>query len=182
MKGVIFNIVEEVITERFDAATWDDLLAAAGLDGSYTALGSYDDAELVGLVGAAAAHLGVPVEDVLRLVGRDAFLRLTARYPRYQGLYTSSRALLSQLDDVIHPQVLALYPGALVPVFTMEERSATEVVLRYESARGLCHLAEGLVLGAVDAFDEQASVHQEECRHQGGPECRIVVTYGPPHG
>ncbi len=43
MKGVVFNIVEEFVTEQWSADDWDDLLDAAGLDGAYTALGTYTD-------------------------------------------------------------------------------------------------------------------------------------------
>jgi hypothetical protein len=182
MKGIIFNIVEEIVTDRFGNDTWDDLLADAGLDGAYTALGSYDDAQLQDLVAAASARLDQPPAGVLRMIGRAAFPLLAERYPRYPGLYASSRELLAQLDSVIHPQVLSLYPGAVVPRFTLEDRPPHGVVLRYSSARGLCHLAEGLVEGAGLAFGEQVSVVQEECRHLGGAECRIVVTYGSTDG
>lgn len=179
MKGVIFNIVEDIVCDRFGADTWDDLLADAGLDGAYTGLGNYDDAHLIALVEAASQRLQVPVPDVLRLVGREAFPRLAARYPNYDEL-PSSRALLHQLNNVIHPHVLTLYPGAQVPHFTTEDRPDGALVLRYTSARDLCHLAEGLAQGAADSFEEHATVDQEECRHLGGSECRIVVIYGDP--
>ena len=58
MKGLIFNVVEEVVTELYDADTWDDLLDAAGVDGAYTALGNYDDDELIGIVDAASTATG----------------------------------------------------------------------------------------------------------------------------
>jgi hypothetical protein len=182
MKGVIFNIVEEIVAEHFGRDTWDALLDSAGVDGAYTALGNYDDAQLSKIVDAAAAALSLPVDDVLRFVGRNAFARLADRYRNYPEGMTSSRDLLHHLNDVIHPQVLALYPGAKPPEFSSEDRSETELVLRYTSQRGLCHLAEGLAAGAAAAFDEDATVVQEECRLRGESECRIVVTYHPEHG
>jgi hypothetical protein len=177
MKGVIFNILEEIVTDQFGPDTWDDLLDTAGLAGAYTSLGNYDDAQMSALVAAAGEALDLPADDVLRFVGRHAFAPLAQRYPAYPAGMTSSRGLLHQLNDVIHPQVLSLYPGANPPVFVAEDRSSNELVLRYTSDRQLCHLAEGLALGATEAFGEEATVCQEECRLSGANECRIVVTY-----
>ena len=69
MKGVIFNLAEEVIVASYGEDTWDTLLDAAGLDGSYTSLGNYPDGDLFRLVDAASSHLGVPAHDVVRTLG-----------------------------------------------------------------------------------------------------------------
>lgn len=176
MKGVIFNVVEEVVTEAYGPNTWDVLLDAAGLDGAYTALGNYDDGELVAIVGAASSALGVSTEDVLRTVGSAGFSRLSSRYPHFVEPHVSSRSVLRALNEVIHPQVLAIYPGASVPRFEVDGGD-DRLVLTYESDRGLCHLAEGLAAGLAAAFDEQVAIHQQACRHRGDESCQIVVDY-----
>lgn len=176
MKGVIFNVVEEVVTERFGAETWDVLLDRAAVDGAYTSLGNYDDAELVRIVAAASDSLELPVDDVLRFVGSAGFARLAGRYPRFLEGHTTSRTVLADLNGVIHPQVLTLYPGATVPDF--EFRSTDHrIELTYRSARGLCHLAEGLAEGAAVYFGETVAIAQSSCRHRGDGECVIVVDY-----
>jgi hypothetical protein len=43
MKGIIFNLLEEVVIRDHGADTWDELLSATCLDGAYTSLGSYPD-------------------------------------------------------------------------------------------------------------------------------------------
>ncbi len=176
MKGVIFNVVEEVVTEAYGADTWDALLDAAGVDGAYTALGNYDDAQLVALVAAASDALGASHEEVLRLVGRAGFERLSSRYPHFVESHDTSRTVLRELNSVIHPQVLTIYPDASVPRFevTGDDR---QLVLTYESARGLCHLAEGLAEGLATAFDERVTLHQRSCRHRGDDTCEIIVDY-----
>lgn len=176
MKGVIFNVVEEVVTEAYGPDTWDALLDAAGVDGAYTALGNYDDAELVAIVGAASSALGATGEDVLRTVGRAGFARLSSRYPHFVEPHESSRSVLRELNEVIHPQVLAIYPDASVPRFDVSGGDE-QLVLIYESERGLCHLAEGLAEGLAAAFEEQVAVHQRACRHRGDGSCEIVVDY-----
>lgn len=178
MKGVILNVVEEVVSEQFGEDTWDDLLADAGLDGAYTALGNYDDAELAALVRAASRRLRTTDEDVLRLVGRLGFQHLARRYPPLLVDHRSSRTVLADLNGVIHPQVLSLHPGASVPDFGFSE-GPTHVRLVYRSSRQLCHLAEGLALGLAHHFDELVEVRQERCRLRGDDECKIIVEYGP---
>jgi hypothetical protein len=176
MKGVIFNVVEEVVTEQLGADVWDALLDAAGVDGAYTALGNYADEELVAIVGAASDALGQPTSDVLRMIGRHAYGRLAGRYPHLVEGLGGSRAVLAHLHSVIHPQVLAIYPDAVVPEFEFHD-GGDELLLEYRSERGLCHLAEGLALGVIDAYGERAEVHQPRCRHSGDDRCLLVVRY-----
>lgn len=177
MKGVLFNIVEDVVTSEFGPDVWDDLLGAAGLDGVYTSLGNYDDAEFEAIVVAASEALTLPRSEVLRFAGRRAFPLLVARYPDDPAEYGSSRELLAHLDEVIHPQVLTLYPGASPPRFDMAERSEGEAVLVYRSGRRLCHLAEGLIAGAADAYGETVEVDQSQCVLEGADDCHLVVRH-----
>jgi hypothetical protein len=178
VKGVLFNVVEDVVVDAFGADTWDDLLDAAGLDGAYTSLGNYDDDDLAAIVSAAGDALSLTRAEVLRFVGREAFARLAARYPDYPNDLGSSRALLHRLDDVIHPQVLNLYPGAHPPAFEAIDRDGDEMLLVYRSSRQLCHLAEGLVFGAAAAYGEVVDVSQAQCVLDGADECHLVVRYG----
>ncbi|GBQ51026.1 heme NO-binding domain-containing protein [Komagataeibacter sucrofermentans] len=50
MKGIVFNILEEVVEKNHGAEAWDTLLEAANVSGAYTSLGSYPDAEMQALV------------------------------------------------------------------------------------------------------------------------------------
>lgn len=178
MKGVLFNVVEEVVTEKFGADTWDDLLEAVGAEGAYTALGDYESSELVAIVGAASQALDTPAEDVLRLVGRAGLAGLAGRYPELIASHRTSRTVLADLNRVIHPQVLAIYPDASVPQFDFHVGDRPDQIeLDYRSERGLCHLAEGLIAGLADRYDETIEITQSTCVHRGDDGCRIVVTY-----
>jgi hypothetical protein len=64
VKGIIFNLVEEVVSQAHGDDAWDAVLDAAHLDGSYTSLGSYPDSDLEQLTEAAAKlYPGVVVPD-----------------------------------------------------------------------------------------------------------------------
>ncbi len=54
MKGVLFNVVEDVVVDQFSEEVWDDVLQRAELAGAYTALGNYPDDDLDTLSSKAA--------------------------------------------------------------------------------------------------------------------------------
>ncbi|MBI4264429.1 MAG: heme NO-binding domain-containing protein [Acidobacteria bacterium] len=112
MKGIIFNLFEQVVSQERGEDAWDDVLASANLDGVYTSLGNYPDAQLVKLVHATAAAFRQTPEDVLRLLGARAVPLLAAKYPMFFEGHLSARTFLRTLNDVIHPEVRKLYPGA----------------------------------------------------------------------
>lgn len=157
MKGVVFNVVEEVVTELYDAETWDDLLAAAGVDGAYTALGNYGDDELLEIVNAAATATGLAPDDLWRTVGRLALPKLAARLPELVTEAGDARSFLMAVNDIIHPEVRALYPESVPPVFEFEV-SPAGLLVRYRSGRRLDALAQGLMIGCGDLFDEVVHV------------------------
>ena len=72
MKGIVFNLLEELIRRKHGEDTWDTLLESAGLGGAYTSLGSYADDEMSRLVEAASVVLQQPPGTVLQWFGRNA--------------------------------------------------------------------------------------------------------------
>lgn len=158
MKGVVFNAAEAAVIELFDEDTWDDILDAAGVDGVYSSLGSYDDADLMAIVQAASVIAELPIEDVLIAVGRKALAHLAGRVPDLLADCTSSFEMLRMIHDVIHVEVKKLYPDALTPDFTYDELADGGLRLGYHSQRRLSALAEGLILGVGDRFGETLNV------------------------
>ncbi|CAN7360596.1 heme NO-binding domain-containing protein [Massilia sp. LjRoot122] len=179
MKGIVFNLLEEAVSSDFGEATWDRLLDDAGLDGAYTSLGSYDDAEVVRLVEVASRALQIPPQDVLRWFGRRAMPLLVKRYPQFFGGHTTGRSFLLTLNSLIHPEVRKLYPGATPPVFDFDTSDSETLVIGYNSARRLCALAEGFMQGAAEHYREQAQVRQSQCMHDGADKCVFHVQFKP---
>ncbi|TDL10232.1 heme NO-binding protein [Mycolicibacterium obuense] len=175
MKGVLFNVVEEVVSHEWGEQMWDNLLLDCNLDGAYTALGNYPDAELVALGRAAAQRLGCSLDDVLRLLGQLAFEPLLARYRSLEEPPESMRAFLPTVNELIHPEVLKLYPGASVPRFALRD-DGDHLELDYVSIRNMCVLAEGLVLGLAGHYGEHVTVDQSRCKQRGDDRCTIRIT------
>ncbi len=177
MKGVVFNHLEQIVTREYGEETWDGLLEAADLDGSYTSLGSYADADLLKLVAAAAAAMDSPPDDVVRWFGRHALPLFAERYPQLFEQHSSTRAFVLTLNDIIHPQVRKLYPGAQVPVFDFEEAPNGGLRMGYDSPRKMCSFAEGLLEGAAHHFGEQVSIQQPRCMKRGDQRCQLEICF-----
>lgn len=174
MKGIIINILEATVIDAFDEDTWDDMIDAADVDGHYTSLGNYDDAEVIALITALPAETGADLPERLRWFGTMAAPQLASRFPAFFEGH-DLRSVLPTLNHVIHPEVRKLYPGANPPVFDVGD--GAELVLTYHSDRGLCHLAEGFVLGTAACLGEVITVSQSTCIHRGDATCDIVITW-----
>lgn len=178
MKGIVFNLLEEIVIREYGEDTWDDLLDETELSGAYTSLGSYDDQELLALVGAASEKIGLPAGDVVRWYGRSAFPLLAGRFPQLVEPHGNVRSLVLALNEIIHPEVRKLYPGATPPQFDFDATSKDYLLMDYASERRLCAFAEGLLLGAGDWFKEPVAIDQRECMLRGDDRCRLEIRTG----
>lgn len=179
MKGIIFNLLEDVVTTDYGPDVWDDLLAAVDADGAYTSLGTYPDHELVAIVDAASARLGLPAADLIRWFGRKAMTRLAAAHAAFFVGHRSTRPFLLTLNQIIHPEVRKLHRGADVPDFDFDASDPDVLGLGYRSRRRMCSLAEGLIEGAADHYHEVAVIEHPECMHRGDAQCLLRVSFRP---
>ena len=177
MKGIVFNLLEEIVSRDHGEDVWDQLLAAAELDGSYTSLGSYSDQDLMRLVAAASSALGTPPDEIVRWFGRSALPLFADRYPQFFEPHTSTRSFVLTLNRVIHPEVRKLYPGADVPVFDFDASSDEVLVMGYVSPRKMCAFAEGLIEGAAAHYGEQAAIEQPQCMVRGDEKCVLEISF-----
>ncbi len=180
MKGVVFNILEDVVTAESGEHGWDDLLDRAGVDAGYTAIGNYADAEFVRLLHARASGTATDPDAELRRFGLAGMRRLVELYPDFFTPHLTTIPFLLTLNDIIHPAVRCLYPGADVPVFDfapVPRRPDGGLVVGYRSRRRLCHLAAGFIEGVASHYGEQVVLGHEQCMHHGAPECVIVCAF-----
>jgi hypothetical protein len=175
MKGVIYNLVEAVVrAERGDDA-WDAVIDESGVSGAYTSLGTYPDADLSDIAATVARQVGTDPSSVVRHVGHEGLAILADRYPEFFAPHDDVRSFLMTLNEIIHPEVRRLYPGALVPEFTYRTPEPDVIELVYMSERGRCDLAEGLILGAGRHYGQRIHVSQPACVHRGDEHCVLRV-------
>lgn len=178
MKGIVFNLLEQLVTRDYGEDTWDALLESAGVDGVYTSLGSYEDADLGRLVGAASSALDTPADDIVRWFGFNALPIFAESYPSLFAPHSSARTFVLTLNDIIHPEVRKLYPGADVPEFEFESAPGGTLLMGYRSPRRLCSFAEGLLAGTGEHYGEQVTVGQPECMKRGDERCLLQIDFG----
>ncbi|MFN3620060.1 heme NO-binding domain-containing protein [Sphingorhabdus sp.] len=176
MKGVIFNIVEEVVVSKLGPIAWDEMLTVTGLPGVYTSLGSYPDAELFQLVAACADMTATEEPELLHMIGEESIPLLFERYSKFFHDAPNARAFILGLNTIIHPEVQKLYSGAACPHFNFVEAENT-ISMGYNSPRKLCHLAQGFILGLAKHYDEIIEVHQPTCMHDGAAMCHIKLVW-----
>jgi hypothetical protein len=176
VKGIVFNLLEEVVSAEHGEDVWDALLDSAGVSGVYTSLGGYPDEELDRLVLAASSALGVPADDVVRWFGLRMMPLFAQRYPALFADYTSWRPFVLGVNEVIHPEVGKLYPGAITPTFVFDASSSHSLAMHYRSPRQLCALAEGLLAGAAAHYGEAIGIDQPLCIKRGDDRCIIVAS------
>jgi hypothetical protein len=177
MKGIVFNLLEEIVSREYGEDTWDALLEAAGLDCAYTSLGSYSDGDLMSLVGVASSALDTPPDEIVRWFGRNAVPLFADRYPQFFEPHGSTRSFILTLNQVIHPEVRKLYPGADVPVFDFDTSSDEVLLMGYASPRKLCAFAEGLIEGTPAHYGEEARIKQPKCMVRGDEKCVLEITF-----
>lgn len=179
MKGVVFNLLQQVVTDAYGADVWDDLIDEAGVDGVYTSLGSYADEDIEKLVGAACAKLSLPRAAVLRWFGQQAIPLLAQAYPDFFAPHVSARPFVAGVNSIIHAEVRKLYVGAACPHFNIRETDAGALAMDYRSTRNMCALAQGFVEGAATFYCEDVDFRHVACIDQGADCCRFEIEWLP---
>jgi hypothetical protein len=174
MKGIIFNFVEDFVTETLSADAWDDVLASSGVVGSYTSLGAYSDEDFSGIIRRAAAAMGLSENDTLRSSARQGFAYLARKAPAFLEGVDQWRVAFLAFDDTAHPEVIAIFldqGGATLKIVPDED----DLIVTFTSKRGLCALTDGLMRGCGDWFEVELSVEHLSCLHRGDESCRMRV-------
>ena len=176
MKGVIFNLLEDVVVTTHGSTAWENLSTRRASTASTPPLGSYDDDEMTALVGAAGRALSLSDDEVLRWFGHRAIPKMVERWPDYFTAHQRSVPFLRSLNSVIHPEVRKLYAGAYCPHFDFTSPPDGSLLIGYRSPRQLCGLAHGFILGVGDHYGEALTVRHLECMHDGDPRCLVEVS------
>ncbi len=165
MKGVIFTELLEMIEDQFSIETADEIIERADLDsgGSYTSVGTYDHIEMERLVSELSKVSGTSVADLMILFGRHLFSRFHFHYQQFfnDEIY-SSFDFFPLVENYIHVEVKKLYPEAELPSFEFEPAPEGQMILIYKSSRHFVDLAEGLIHGCADHFNEKLSIRRED--------------------
>lgn len=179
MKGIVFNLFEEFITEKFGEGKYEEILSGCNLKTKepFVGPGSYPDEDLLEIVGKTVQATGIPLPDALGSFGRFCFPKLAERFPAFVTPYNHPKPFLKTVDSVIHIEVRKLYRDAEPPSFTFEEPSPDTLIMRYHSKRKLCLFMEGMIEGVAEYYKSPIKQRQKRCMLEGGSDCEFELIF-----
>jgi hypothetical protein len=173
MKGIVFNIFEDFITENFGIETWNEVLEKAELRSGkiFVAPASYPDDDFLSLVTTAVDLKGLDLSEAVRMFGRYTFGKLAERYSELVSPYRTAKDFLLKVDSIIHVEVKKLFSDAEPPSFTYEDPAKDRLIMHYNSRRRLCLFMEGLLEGVAEHFKTRIDYRQVKCMNRNDSEC-----------
>ena len=115
--------------------------------------------------------------ELVRALGRYMTPRFAENYGVFFEGHNSLKEFLLTVDGVIHVEVRKLYPEAGLPEFTYDNGQPDKLTMLYKSQRKLCALAEGLIEGSAEHFNENCSINHEVCMHKGSDHCALELSF-----
>jgi predicted hydrocarbon binding protein len=180
MKGIIFNLLEQFIADRFGEDAYEEIVAACSLqtEDPYAMVGpgSYPDSDFMALLDQAARTTGMEAAPLLQAMGRHSLPILAARYPHFFTGHAHPRNFLKTTSLVHQVEVKKLYRDAEVPRFTIEDLP-DRMLVTYHSSRRLCHFVAGLLAGLSEYYQVPMTVRQVTCILEGGWTCTFEVAF-----
>jgi len=173
MKGVIFTEFLDMVDEAFSPEMTEQIIEQSDLPsgGAYTAVGTYDHAEIVALATNLSKATGTPVPELTKIFGRHLLGRFATLYPNFFEDVPDVLTFLELVDGFIHVEVRKLYPDAALPRIETERAGDDGLIVTYRSDRHLGDVAEGLIQGAIDYFGVGASIQRQDVDSQGEGQC-----------
>lgn len=169
MKGVIFVKFLDMIEDEMGLALADAVAGsgASSTGGVYTAIGTYDSAELQHMIAALSEATGQPTPALLRRFGAYMVEYFSAEYPHYFRDPGDLFSMLESVETRIHVDVRKLYDEARLPRFECH-READALRMIYRSARGLADLAEGMIEAAAGVYGERVTLERYDRTPENG--------------
>ena len=179
MKGIVFNLLEDFIIDGWGEEAYDEIISLCPLRTKepFIGPGTYEDADLLAIVGKAAETLSVSVAEAVHAFGKYCFPKLASKYPMFLEGHEHPKTFLKTIDEVIHVEVKKLFKDAEPPRITYVDPAPDQLILTYRSKRGLCSLMAGLLEGVAVFFETPLDYRQTQCTSQGAGACEFHLSF-----
>ena len=180
MKGIVFSEFFNMVDERFSIEMSERLIdeVKPSSGGAYTTVGTYDTQEIVDLVVKLSEITKISTPDLLKEFGRYLLGRFAKTFPQFFREETSTLEFLSKVESYVHLEVKKLFSDTELPSFTCVSPFLGRLEMEYRSTRNFQDLAEGLILGTADHFNEHIEVKRESIPEDPSAELFIVTILG----
>lgn len=164
MKGIVFKEFADMLEQTFGEEMYDSIVEVCDLPsgGVYSAVGTYDHMELVSLVVELSKRTGLAVDVLVQAFGKYLFGRFHELFPVFFD-HETGFTFLDSIENVIHVEVLKLYPEATLPKFdSIIAEDGNSMELTYYSTRHFADLAVGLIQGTFEHWNEEVEIEMED--------------------
>lgn len=179
--GIVCKGLKDFVVETHGKDAWAAIHDEAGLRMQiYVPVREYPDEVVLELVEAASQLTGTEVETLLYEFGRFVVPSLVQVYGIHVDQEWTGLDLIANVEVYIHEALRAnRFATFTPPKIASKQIGENRVVVAYGSERELCPLAEGLLVGVGEHYDETLTVEEYRCVHEGEPRCEFLVTRGP---
>lgn len=179
MKGVIFNIAEEFITDKWGEATYEEIISNLPIQTKepYVGPGTYPDQDFFVIVSKAAEITHSNINDFLKDFGYFSFFKLVELAPQFIKTYSHPKPFLMSVEGIIHVEVRKLYMDTYLPTFTYRDTSADTLIITYYSKRKLYAFMEGLIDGTAAYFKVPIKQKHTIYTKDGKEYCDFELTF-----
>lgn len=177
MKGIVFTEFLDLVENKFGLETVDKIIEVAqpASGAVYTAVGTYDFAEMVALLQALSSKTGLSIDDLLLAYSQHFFVVLKDSYPGLLERYRDPIPLLASIESHIHVEVRKIYPDAELPTFTVIKQTANSLIMIYSSSRAMYSFGLGLMHEVFGHFNKKADILLEKIKPDG-TEVKFSIT------
>ncbi|NTS76654.1 heme NO-binding domain-containing protein [Catenovulum sp. SM1970] len=155
MKGHIFNLLEDFISQVSDEDTLYEILDQCSFDtsSSFVRTENYPDEHLLEIVNHTIAKLGITMETAQFEFGKWLYPKLIKLLPSEFTDFPHPAHVLKNLDELHKVELTKLYPDAKPPTFQYEVVNETQACLYYCSPRRMFDLVNGVLQGMAEHYD-----------------------------
>lgn len=160
MKGVIADCLRKLVINKFGKDKWEESLGAVGFPGHKAFLATDDvpDADVLKLVDSVCNVLNITMQQAADAFG-DYWVNDYAPkiYKMFYRDITCAKDFILNMDNV-HEMVTQSMPNAHPPRFLYDWDNDTDLIITYQSKRGLIDFLIGLIKGVGSYYKETLQV------------------------
>ncbi|MCP3873781.1 MAG: hypothetical protein GY699_11565 [Desulfobacteraceae bacterium] len=180
MKGIVFNMLEDLIIEKFGEETIEEIYSDVKFSGDvlpFISPETYPDSDLFTILDSLVQKTSIPVDDLIFEFGKFMFPVFFKKYPVFFENIISPIEFLKSVNDIIHVEVKKFFENATPPTVIVKQLSENKIALYYKSERKLCKLLEGLLEGTALHFNKKISYVHKKCMKNGEDQCEYEIKF-----
>lgn len=180
MKGIIFNITEDFISDKWGEDTYDQIVTDLQLETKepFVGPGTYPDEDMLMIIKNAIEVTRSEPQQFMKDLGFYSFFKLVAHSPQFAVPYTHPKDFLMSVETIIHVEVKKLYKDAYTPTFIYQDLAPDKLIITYFSKRRLYSLMEGLINGVGSYFKTPIQQTHTIYTKDGKEYCDFELTFG----